>query len=132
MVLRSYQDWWQARIGAYAHPAADTGILAGRSAGQAQAEALTNLHRLIEANLVMSGSPRNSAVVKSLDLRAAPRTAEIEDCVDITDWHQVDAKTGALKDPEQRLTRYVLSVALREDNNGWLVTRSNRLTEKTC
>lgn len=131
-VLSTYQAWWQAQVEAFARSDSDGSQLRAYSTGQALSEALASLHQLHDAKLVMTGSPRNSALVKKVDLSADPQTAVVQDCLDVTDWHQADATTGAVKDPRQRLTRYPATVSLRRNDSRWMIVDFEREVDRTC
>ncbi|MDH6125326.1 hypothetical protein [Kitasatospora sp. GP82] len=127
-----YQSWWDAQTAAFGRSDADGSQLQAYSTGLALSEALASLHQLHEAKLVMIGSPHNSPVVKAIDISSNPQTAEIEDCLDVGDWHQVDAATKALKDPKQRLSRYPATVRLRKSDGSWLIFDFKREVDRTC
>ncbi|MGW6912454.1 hypothetical protein ACWGB8_01325 [Kitasatospora sp. NPDC054939] len=130
--LRTYQDWWQAQAEAFGRSDSDGLALEAYSSGKALAGTLVNLQQLHDSDLVMIGAPRNSPVVKALDLKADPQTAEIEDCLDVTGWHQADAATRATKDPKQRLSRYIVTASLRKSEARWLIYEFKREVERTC
>ncbi|WP_354643302.1 hypothetical protein [Kitasatospora camelliae] len=130
--VRAYQAWSQAQVEAFGRSDSDSSQLVASSTGPALSESLATLYRLREAKLVMIGAPRNSPVLKALDPGAKPPTAVIEDCVDVSDWHQADAGSKAIKDPERRLSRYVATVGLRLDGSRWLITDFKREVDRTC
>ena len=130
--LRAYQDWWAAQTDAFGRSDSDASQLQVYSTGKALSEALANLHQLHEAKLVMIGSPRNSPVVKAIDVKADPPTAVVEDCLDVTGWRQADATTHATKPPQQGLTRYSATVSLRKSGARWLIVEFKREVDRTC
>ncbi len=130
--LRAYQDWWAAQVDALGRSDSDGSQLRAYSTGKALSEALANLHQVHEAKLVMVGSPRNSPVVKAIDLKADPQTAVVADCLDVTGWQQADAASGAIKAPKQALTRYGATVSLRRSGARWLIVDFEREVDRTC
>ncbi|MGK4584312.1 hypothetical protein [Kitasatospora sp. HPMI-4] len=132
VVLRAYQAWWDAQTAAFAQSGSDGSQLQAYSSGLALSEAVASLHQLHEARLVMIGSPHNSPVVKAIDLESNPQTASVEDCLDVGDWHQADAATKALKDPKQRLSRYVATAGLRKTDGRWMIVDFKREVDRTC
>lgn len=132
IVLNAYQGWWDARIQAYARSDSDASQLRALSSGQALSEALASMKELQDAKLVMIGAPRSSAVVRTLDLKSDPNTAVVEDCLDVTDWHQADAASRTVSDPPQRLSRYVVTSKLRRTATHWLVVEYQREVSRTC
>ncbi|MFH8380392.1 hypothetical protein ACH4E7_05565 [Kitasatospora sp. NPDC018058] len=132
LALSEYQDWWQAQSEVFGRTDSDGFTLQQYSSGRALSDTLVSLRQLHEAKVVMTGTPRNSAVVKAIDLKADPQTAVIEDCVDLSGWHRVDAVTGAAKDPGQRLNRYVATASLRRFQAHWLIYEFTREVDRTC
>ena len=132
LAVKTYQNWWQAQAEAFGRPDSDGSALAQYSSGRALSDTLVGLRQLHDAKVVMAGTPRNSAVVKAIDLKADPQTAVIEDCVDLSDWHRVDAVTGAAKDPGGRLNRYVATASLRRFQEHWLIYEFTREVDRTC
>lgn len=130
--LRAYQDWWQAQAELFGRSDLDGYALEQYSSGRALSDALSGLRQLHDAKVVMTGTPHNSPVVKSVGLKTDPQTAVIEDCVDLTGWHRVDAVTGAAKDPAQRLNRYVATASLRLFQAHWLIYEFKREVDRTC
>lgn len=132
LALSTYQDWWQAQTEEFGRTDSDGSRLQTYSSGTALRDSLVNLRQLRDAKLVMIGSPRNSPVVKTVDLKSDPQTAVIEDCLDVTGWHQADVTTHAVKDPQQRLTRYLATVSLRKFQTRWLINEFKREVNRSC
>ncbi|MER7751707.1 hypothetical protein [Kitasatospora sp. NPDC097643] len=132
LALKTYQDWWNAQAELFGRTDSDGRDLEPYSSGQALTDSLVSLRQLHDGKLVMTGTPRNSAVVKAIDLKADPHTAVIEDCVDLTDWHRVDAVTRTPKDPAGRLNRYVATASLRWFQARWLIHDFKREVDRTC
>ncbi|MFI9272696.1 hypothetical protein ACIGXM_18525 [Kitasatospora sp. NPDC052896] len=132
VVLRAYQAWWAAQVQAFATGDQTGAQVRAYSNGQALSQVLVSLQQLHQAQLVMTGAPATDPVVRQLDLRSSPQSAVIEDCVDVTGWHQADAHSGAIEDPPQRLTRYPATVVLRINDSSWKVFEFNREAGRTC
>lgn len=132
LVLSTYQAWWDAKVDAFARPDSDGSQLQAYSTGQALSDELASLHQLHESKLVMIGAPRTSPVVRKLDAAANPPTAEIDDCLDVTGWHQADLATKAIRDPQQRLGRYVSTTRLRKNGASWTIVEVTREVGRTC
>lgn len=131
-LLAVWDGWWQAQAAAYERGSRAAAALRLYSTGQALSGTLANLRNLQEAGMAMRGSPVNDARVTALDLAASPPTATVEDCLDVTGWHQVDARTKQPRDPRQRLTRYVVTGTARKSGDAWLVTRLTAQKGRTC
>ncbi|KJK59955.1 hypothetical protein UK12_00350 [Saccharothrix sp. ST-888] len=132
MVLRTYQSWWDAKVDAFGRLDSDGAQLSAYSGGQALSDSMASLHQLHEAKMVMVGLPRTSPRVSQVDLKANPQTAVVEDCLDVSEWHQADAASGATKDPQQRLSRYLAVTKLRKSGNSWLIVEVTREVGRTC
>ncbi|MFG2692300.1 hypothetical protein [Kitasatospora sp. NPDC048407] len=131
-VVTAYQAWWDVRADVFERSNSDGTALGQYATGPALSEALLSLTQLHDAKLVMTGRPRTSPVVKSMNLQASPPTATIEDCLDVSGWHQADAGTKQIKDPQQRLTRYPATAVLKRYGNRWLIADFTREVTKTC
>ncbi|MFJ8042025.1 hypothetical protein ACIRBX_16140 [Kitasatospora sp. NPDC096147] len=131
-VLSAYRLWWDARTAAFGQPEGSVLPLQLYSSGQALSDAMATVTQLGERKLVMVGSPRHSPLVTAVDPDAKPPTATVEDCLDVSDWHQADAKTKAIADPKDRLTRYAAKVTLRKSESRWLIVEFNREVGRTC
>ncbi|WP_156178469.1 hypothetical protein [Saccharothrix sp. ST-888] len=132
VVLRTYQSWWDAKVDAFGRLDSDGAQLSAYSGGQALSDSMASLHQLHEAKMVMVGLPRTSPRVSQVDLKANPQTAVVEDCLDVSEWHQADAASGATKDPQQRLSRYLAVTKLRKSGNSWLIVEVTREVGRTC
>ncbi|WP_146259165.1 hypothetical protein [Streptomyces tateyamensis] len=132
VVLSTYQDWWAAQVKAYSGEDPNGAQVRVYSNGLALANVLQSLAGLRDAKLVMTGQPAISPQVTSVDLNASPQSAVIEDCVDVTGWHQSDPATGSVKDAPQHLTRYRAKAVLRINAGLWKVFEFNREAGRTC
>nr|WP_230210856.1 hypothetical protein [Streptomyces kaniharaensis] len=132
LALKTYQDWWQAQADAFGRTDSDGIALETYSSGKALADTLLGLRQLHDTKLVMAGAPRNSAAVTAVDLKADPRTAVIEDCLDVSDWRRVDAVTKAEREPVGRVNRYVATASLRWFQARWLIYDFKREADRTC
>ncbi|MFJ9517309.1 hypothetical protein ACIRPK_03410 [Kitasatospora sp. NPDC101801] len=132
VVLRAYQGWWEARITAFGQPEQDPAAVRSFAADQALSDTLITRQQLRDSKLVMIGAPRNSPLVKSIRLTDNPPSATVEDCLDVTDWHQADAGTKAVRDPASRLTRYVATATLRKADSRWLIVDFKREEARSC
>ena len=135
LVLRAYQGYWAAQV-----QALNSGQVAGSglqtfATGAALSAVDANSFRLTQAGLVMSGQPRRDPAVTAVgtaDPASGVQTATIQDCLDVTGWHQVDAKTHQLRDPAQRLTRYRAVVTARTVGGVWMISAVENETGTSC
>ncbi|MEV4555392.1 hypothetical protein AB0K51_00180 [Kitasatospora sp. NPDC049285] len=130
--LTTYQSWWDAQADTFGRSDSDGTVLRLYATGTALGDTLATLDQLHRAKLVLIGKPRTSPVLKGLDLQANPATATITDCLDVTEWHQADAATKQIKDPQQRLSRYAATAVLRKSGNRWLIVDFTREVAKAC
>src|SRR4051794_15435590 len=125
LVLRAYTGYWTAQV-----KALNSGQLAGAGlgtyvTGAALSAANANSFRLTRAGMLMTGQPLHNPVVTALgpiDSTTGSQTATLTDCVDVTGWHQIDAKTHQLQDPAKRLTRYRAVVTARTVGGVWMIS----------
>ncbi|MFD8595512.1 hypothetical protein ACFV1L_10965 [Kitasatospora sp. NPDC059646] len=130
--VTAYQSWWDVRTEVFERSNSDGTALGQYATGPALSEALLSLAQLHDAKLVMTGRAKTSPVVRNLDLKANPPTATVEDCLDVTDWHQADAATRQIKDPKPRLSRYPATALLKKYGNRWLIADFTPEVAKTC
>ncbi|MFD7731157.1 hypothetical protein ACFV6F_12330 [Kitasatospora phosalacinea] len=130
--MTAYQGWWDVQVDVLGRSDSDGLALRQYATGAAFTDTAISLTQLHDAKLVMVGRPRTSPVLKSLDLQANPPTATIDDCLDVSDWHQADATTKEIKDPQQRLSRFPATAVLKKYGNRWLIADFTREVTKTC
>ncbi|MFB7947911.1 hypothetical protein ACFC6L_23695 [Kitasatospora phosalacinea] len=130
--VTAYQGWWDVQVDVLGRSDSDGLALRQYATGAAFTDTAISHTQLHDAGLVMVGRPRTSPVLKSLDLQANPPTATIDDCLDVSDWHQADATTKEIKDPQQRLSRFPATAVLKKYGNRWLIADFTREVTKTC
>ncbi|MDR3036745.1 MAG: hypothetical protein LBV78_27190 [Kitasatospora sp.] len=130
--VTAYQDWWDVQVDVFGRPDSDGVALRQYATGTAFTDTAISLTQLHDNKLVMVGQPRTAPVLKSLDLQANPPTATIDDCLDVSGWHQADAATKEIKDPQQRLSRYPATALMKKYGNRWLIADFTREVTKTC
>lgn len=135
LVLRAYQGFWAAQVEALNSGQVTGSGLQTYATGAALSAVDSNSFRLTQAGLRMSGQPTRNPQVTAISAIAAGsgvQTATIEDCLDVTGWHQVDAKTHQLRDPAQRLTRYRAVVTARTVGGVWMISAVQNRTDQSC
>lgn len=135
LVLRAYEGYWTAQVTALNSGQVGGSGLQTFATGAALSAVDANSFRLTQAGLLMSGQPRRDPVVTAVgavDPASGVQTATIDDCLDVTDWHQIDAKTHQLRDPAQRLTRYRAVVTARTVGGVWMISAVQNETGQTC
>lgn len=135
VVLRSYRGYWAAQIRAMSTGRADGSDLSTYATGAALSDSYANVVRLVSAGLLMTGAPRIHPVVTEVGpLRGAPgeSQATLQDCLDVSGWHQVTAHGGRISEPGHRLLRYPLVVTARTVGGAWMISQVTRETGRTC
>ncbi|MGW4804918.1 hypothetical protein [Kitasatospora sp. NPDC004272] len=130
--VTAYQSWWDVQVDVLGRSNSDGTPLRQYATGAAFTETVISLTQLHDSKLVMIGRPVTSPVLKSLDQQANPPTATIDDCLDVSGWHQADADTKKIRDPQPRLSRYPATVVVKKYGNRWLVAEFTREEGKTC
>ncbi|WP_152627882.1 hypothetical protein [Streptacidiphilus neutrinimicus] len=135
VVLRAYRGYWSAQVRAMSTGHADGSDLSTYATGEALSDSYANVVRLVSAGLLMSGAPQIHPVVTSVGpLRGDPaeQQATLQDCLDVSGWHQVTAQGGRTSEPGDRLLRYPLEVTARTVGGAWMISQVTRETGRTC
>lgn len=86
-----------------------------------------------QQGLVTKGRPVSAPVVRKVDTRQRPFTAEIEDCFDTGRWDVVSKKTGKSVRTKGQATRYVvMAKAELFDDGQWRVREVSAQRERPC
>ncbi|WP_143094494.1 hypothetical protein [Streptacidiphilus jiangxiensis] len=135
VVLRVYQGYWAAQIRAMATGRADGSDLSTYATGAALSESYADVVRLVSGGLRMAGAPRIRPVVTAVGSLPGARgesQATLQDCLDVSDWHQVTADGKGISEPDHRLLRYSLVVTARTVEGAWMISQVTRETGRTC
>ncbi|MER5382358.1 hypothetical protein ABT040_19115 [Streptomyces sp. NPDC002688] len=90
--------------------------------GNALGLAQSDLRNLKTSGQVTAGKPRIDPKVTSLDLQKKVPLAKITDCVDVSAWKVLDAKTKSeVALPKNRRTKYVSNVTAEKWGKRWIV-----------
>ncbi|MGY4963658.1 hypothetical protein [Streptomyces sp. 900105245] len=131
-VLAVYRNYWDAQVKAYAKASTvDTGLdkyAFDKALGKAESETVS---LKLNGN-VLKGEPKLAPEVTAVSLDESPKKATITDCVDVTNWKLVTAKTGEeVKLPKERLTRFVTTVSARTVGDKWMIVETQQ-QDRTC
>ncbi|WP_370095366.1 hypothetical protein [Streptacidiphilus sp. MAP12-20] len=135
LVLRAYSGYWAAEVQAMSTGQADGSDLSTYATGAALSDSYADVVRLVTNGLLMSGAPHNSPRVTGvgpLPGAADESQATLVDCLDVSGWHQVNAKGGQVNEPAKRLTRYPVVVTARTVGGVWMISQIARETGKSC
>ncbi|MER6117948.1 hypothetical protein [Streptomyces sp. NPDC001743] len=131
-VEQSYRSYWDAQAKAFEKvDVRDTG-LEKYSFDQAYSKVLADVANMKIKGSAMRGAPQIKPDVTAVSLDESPKKATITDCVDVSKWTLVDAKTGKeLELPKNRLTRFVVSASARTVGDEWKIVELTR-QDRTC
>ncbi|MGV2915611.1 hypothetical protein [Streptomyces alfalfae] len=123
-VLAVYRHYWEEQVKAYAKASPVGTDLNKYAFDKAYSQNLSDLATMKANGTVMRGTPKTAPDEPDVNLQEEPKRATFKDCIDVSKWHLVNAKTGAkLKMPKERLVRYVTSVSARTVGNEWKVVQ---------
>jgi hypothetical protein len=131
-ILQAYQGYWAAKVASFANPAQPQDPnLAHFAIDTALAEAQSTLFSMHSNGIAFVGAPQLSPVVSNIEL-GEESTAEINDCVDVTDWQPVYTATGdSAAAPDQALRVPTESTAHFYDGR-WTIRTSVVHRDATC
>lgn len=131
-VATAYRGYWDAQIKAFEKvDVRDTG-LESYAFEQAYAKVLADVANMKIKGSAMRGAPEIKAEVTAVSLEETPKKATITDCVDVSKWTLVDAKTGnALELPKERLTRFIVNATARTVDGNWKIIDLQK-QDRTC
>ncbi|MFE0774320.1 hypothetical protein [Streptomyces sp. NPDC058861] len=131
-VLAVYRGYWDAQVKAYAKASPLDTDLDKYAFDKALGKAESELVALKLNGNVIKGEPKLSPEVTAVNLEESPKKATITDCVDVTNWKLVKAKSGdEVKLPKERLTRFVTTINVRTVGDKWMVVDTQQ-QDRTC
>ena len=95
-------------------------------------QAKVALHDLLDAHHVMKGQPKSHPVVTALNTSASPKTVLLADCVDMTNWIEVQKATGKPVSAGSGGHEAVSVVVVDYPGHGWLVQQSKQAAVPRC
>lgn len=131
-VRTAYDRYWGVLTEAYAKADSSGTALKDVASGSAYAQTEGGLANLRKAGQVITGKAQHSGT--SVDFKDGQKlkTATITDCVDVSQWKQVDKKTGQeVALPPQRLLRYITTLTAEKWPSGWVVIEE-KFQDQTC
>ncbi|MER6442806.1 hypothetical protein ABT275_41875 [Streptomyces sp. NPDC001185] len=121
-LLDAYRHYWDEKAAAYGKASMSGTRLETYAKGNALGLAQSDLKNLKTSGQVTTGEPRIDPQVISLDLQKKVPLAKISDCVDVSTWKVLDAKTKReVALPEDRRTKYVSNVTAEKWGKRWIV-----------
>lgn len=93
-ILEAYQGYWAAKVAAFADPTKDPGTELERFAvDRAFTDVGTSLFTFRDSGIAFIGAPRLSPEVTDV-VAGDQGSANITDCVDVSDWRPIYTATG--------------------------------------
>ncbi|MDX2762546.1 hypothetical protein [Streptomyces europaeiscabiei] len=123
--IAAYGAYWREMEKLYADPAGKSAHLDQYAASAALKNAETDAGRAHKGGNIIVGDVTiaDSAVTKT-DAAAKIPNVTLSNCLDISKWETVDAKTKKPADlPDNRLLKYLLVSTVEKYPEGWRVTR---------
>ncbi|MER6074644.1 hypothetical protein ABT187_38690 [Streptomyces sp. NPDC001817] len=121
-VITAYKHYWDEEVKAYSKASMDGTDLKKYAQGNALGLVQSDLLNMRTAGQVIEGRPRIDPKVTSLDLQKKVPSAQITDCVDVSSWKVLDAKTKSeVALPKTRRTKYVSIVTAEKWGKQWVM-----------
>ncbi|MER6386174.1 hypothetical protein ABT274_41050 [Streptomyces sp. NPDC001127] len=121
-LLSAYRHYWDAKTVAYSKASMAGTDLATYAKGDALGLAQSDLKNLETLGQVTEGKVRIEPQVTSLDLQKQVPLAKISDCVDVSAWKVLNAKTrSVIALPKDRRTKYVSKVTAEKWGRQWVI-----------
>ncbi|MFF9458050.1 hypothetical protein [Streptomyces flaveolus] len=131
-VETTYRNYWGAQTKAFEKVDVRNTGLEKYSFDQAYSKVLADVANMKIKGSAMRGAPQIKPDVTAVSLDESPQKATITDCVDVSKWTLVDAKTGKeLALPKDRLTRFVVSASARTVGDEWKIVELTR-QDRAC
>ncbi|MFE4423319.1 hypothetical protein [Streptomyces sp. NPDC056817] len=123
-LLSTYRRYWDEKAAAYSKASMAGTDLATYAKGDALGLAQSDLKNLKTMGQVTEGKPLIHPQVTSLDLRKKVPLAQISDCVDVSAWKILNAKTRSeVALPKDRRTKYVSKVTAEKWGKQWVILK---------
>lgn len=121
-LLSTYGHYWDEKAVAYSKASMAGTQLATYVKGDALGLAQRDLKNLKTMGQVTEGKPQIDPQVTSLDLQKKVPLAKITDCVDVSTWKILNAKTRSkVALPRDRRTKYVSKVTAERWGKRWVI-----------
>ncbi|MFC9633870.1 hypothetical protein ACFTY8_32600 [Streptomyces mirabilis] len=121
-VLDTYRHYWAEKAVAYSKASMAGTDLKTYAKGNALGMAQSDLKNLKTLGQVTQGKPLLAPKITSLDLQKKVPLAMITDCVDVSPWKVLNAKTkDEVALPKDRRTKYVSNVTAERWGKQWVI-----------
>ncbi|MFJ8015018.1 hypothetical protein [Streptomyces sp. NPDC096339] len=127
-----YRKFWDAQVKAFAKADVRDTDLEKYAFDSAYAQALADVASMKIRGDAMTGAPVITPQVTAISVDQEPKKASLTDCLDVTNWKVVDAKTGAERPlPSERRKRSVFNFEARTVGGTWMIT-STQPQDRSC
>ncbi|WP_280671692.1 MULTISPECIES: hypothetical protein [unclassified Kitasatospora] len=131
-VLDTYRKYWDEQIKAYAQGSVVGTELEKYSVDQALSGTRADVYNNKTAGIVLTGSPKISPTVTTIELDKSPKQATLSDCLDISGWTPVDTKTGAARPVTNPVLRYTVTATARTVGSDWMISEVDSDMSRPC
>ena len=131
-VLTAYTGMRQAQVAAEDAGTVQNVALSSYATGQALVEITSAVGDDASNGWRMVGTPQLNPKVTALDLKAAPPTATVTDCMDVAGWHAVDQFTGKDITAPSTHSSFVSVSQAQLTADGWRITETEVNRSKPC
>jgi hypothetical protein len=131
-VLAAYTGMRQAQAQAEAAGTTQDVPLGSYAAGKALIQITASVGQDAARDWVMVGIPLLHPRVTALELSAAPPTATVTDCLDVSGWHLVDEFTGKDVTAPSAHSSFVSVSQAQLGPDGWRITQTDVDRSKPC
>ncbi|AWN24797.1 hypothetical protein [Streptomyces sp. NEAU-S7GS2] len=130
---QAYTRFWAEQVKAYAKADISSSRLTKYASGEALARARGDVAAMKQAGTVTQGAPRHQVRLSPLSQRGKVQAATVTDCLDISRWKTVKARSGAqVPFPKQQPLRYVTSVSAEKWGEQWMIIKVTPQGDRTC
>ncbi|MGW9657850.1 hypothetical protein ACWHAG_20935 [Streptomyces albidoflavus] len=131
-VLAAYRGMWREQAAAYRKASPEGTRLETYVSGEALAMLRLDLRQMKEAGRRANGRVGHEPEVGRVDLDASPPTAQLEDCIDLSDWQET-REGEPLPMPSEQPMRYRASAMAEQWEDGrWRIITYTPHGEQTC
>ncbi|MFF4699916.1 hypothetical protein [Streptomyces chattanoogensis] len=131
--LAAYKAFWAEQARAYGKADLKGTRLEKLASGEALTRAMTDVATMKQAGTVTKGAPAHDAKVTSIRMRGKLPTATISDCLDISRWKTVKARSGKVVPfPKNQPLRYITSAYAEKWSGGWMILKIAPQGNRPC
>ncbi|MGW2027924.1 hypothetical protein [Streptomyces decoyicus] len=130
---RAYRQFWAEEVKAYGKADISKSRLTKYASGEALSRARADVGAMKQAGTVTQGAPRHQAKVLSLAQHGRLPAATVTDCLDISGWKTVKAKSGTqVPFPKGQPLRYLTSVSAEKWGKQWVIIKVTPHGGRSC